>query len=269
MRVRHVQFQFPTTIERYWLANNPFKTHLLNSLTLLLPDFEQYAIWAIKPELKRIENLQLKREALNFVGQESQHSSAHKKFWNNLTNQGYELEKPLQFLRWVLNDLFKKQFSQKLNLAIVAGFEHLTELFAELALKENFLAEATPELKLLFEWHAAEELEHKTVAYDVLRNSTQSYGIRVLGLTIACVFLLGFTFWGLFVLLFQDQKVLKVETWKDLIRFLVIKERFAPKMAAAFVDYLRRNFHPSQRDNLYLCRSVMTQMAGTVSSFEF
>lgn len=62
-----------------------------------------------------------------------------------------------------------------MNLAIIAGFEHLTTLFAEFALETDFLAEAEPKLRELFEWHGAEEIEHKSVAYDVFQNATDSY----------------------------------------------------------------------------------------------
>ena len=46
--------------------------------------------------------------------------------------------------------------------------EHFTALLAEQLLDdEHFVRQADPEMIKIWQWHALEELEHKSVAYDV------------------------------------------------------------------------------------------------------
>ena len=65
------------------------------------------------------------------------------------------------------------------------------------------LENAHPRLRALLYWHAAEELEHKAVAYDVLQAVDPRYRTRVIGLAIATSMLA--TMWFLSGLWFLRQ----------------------------------------------------------------
>lgn len=211
----------------------------------------------VKRQLKHIDNPQLKQEASAFVGQEAQHAVQHEKFWHNLRQHGYEFDSYLRFLRFILFNICETRLSIKFKLAMIAGVEHFTNVIAELTLKEELFAEADPKLKELFEWHSAEEIEHKTVAYDVLQNVTKSYPIRLLGILMAYTFVLGFVNLGLILMLYQDKKLLNIRVWQEMIQFLFTKEKFVFKVFLHSLEYLRTNFHPSQRDNLFLAKKVI------------
>ncbi|KOP22998.1 hypothetical protein AMR41_28355 [Hapalosiphon sp. MRB220] len=252
--VRQMNFDFSEQTERYWCGNSHFRTHFFNSITLLFPDGEQFMLRTIKGQIKQINNLQLKQEASAFIGQEAQHSIQHENFWEILQQQGYELKTYLRFLRFILWNICENWLSIELKLAMIAGVENCTNVVAELVLEEELLAEAEPKLKELFEWHAAEEIEHKTVAYDVLQNVTKSYPIRLLGMLIGYTFVFGFLNLGLFMMLYQDKKLLNFKVWQEMVQFLFIKEKFLFKVFLNSLEYLRKNFHPLQRDNLFLVR---------------
>lgn len=255
--VRQMNFDFSEQIQRYWYGNSPFKTHFFNSITLLFPDGEQFMLRTVKRQIKQIDNPQLKQEALAFVGQEAQHAVQHEKFWNNLRQQGYEFDTYLRFLRFILFKICENRLSLELKLAMIAGVEHFTNVIAELTLKGELFAEADPKLKELFEWHSAEEIEHKTVAYDVLQNVTKSYPNRLLGILIAYIFIFGFVNLGLIMMLYQDKKLLNIRVWKEMLQFFFIKEKFLVRVVLESLDYLRKNFHPSQKDNLFLAKKVI------------
>jgi predicted metal-dependent hydrolase len=257
IEVRRMNFEFPKQIDRYWFGNSPFKTHLLNSLTLFLPDFEQYMIRNVGRQLKQINNPQLKQEVRAFVSQEGQHSSQHAKFWINLRLQGYEIDTYIRFVKAIFLNTLERRLSTNLNLAIIAGFEHLTTLFADFALEEDYLAEAEPKLRKLFEWHGAEEIEHKLVAYDVLQNATNNYPLRLVGMLISHILILGLLNLGLAVLLYQDKKLLDRKVWQEMSQFWFIKEKLLFRALRNSLDYSRKNFHPSQRNNLFLIKKVI------------
>lgn len=257
IQVRRINFNFPKQIDRYWFGNSPFKTHLLNSLTLLLPDAEQYIIRNVKRQLKHINQPQLNQEVRAFVSQEGQHSSQHTKFWDNLRLQGYEIDTYIRFVRAIFFNTLERRLSLKLNLSIIAGFEHLTTFFAEFALKTDLLAEAEPKLRELFEWHGAEEIEHKSVAYDVLQNKSNSYLLRLMGMLISHLLIFGFLNFGLVVLLYQDNKLLDRRIWQEMIQFWFIKQKLLFRVLKSSLDYSKKNFHPSQSDNLFLIKKVI------------
>ncbi len=64
------------------------------------------------------------------------------------------------------------------SLAVIAGFEHLTSGLAEIALRYDTLINAYCKMKALWEWHAAEQIEHKTLAFDFLQVIDNGYWLR-------------------------------------------------------------------------------------------
>lgn len=251
-----MNFEFPKQMEKYWFGNSPFKTHLLNSLTLLLPDIEHYLIFNVSQRLKLIENPELLQAGKAFIGQESQHSLQHTKFWENLRASGYNIDFYLHCLKVVLFKALANQLNNQLNLAISAGIEHITTLFAEFALELNFLQAAEPTLKNLFEWHAVEEIEHKSVVFDVLQNSTRSYPVRLLGLVISHLLVLVFLNLGLVMLLYQDKKLFDPKVWQEMIQFWLTQEKVLFRVLFNALKYCKITFHPSQINNLFLLKSV-------------
>src|SRR5947209_7080777 len=69
---------------------------------------------------------------------------------------------------------------------------------------DPLLDEAHPVMQDLLRWHAAEEIEHKCVAFDVLAAVDPRWSVRAAGLGIATIGLLGFWIAGTIHLLRQD-----------------------------------------------------------------
>lgn len=190
------------------------------------------------------------------IHQEGQHSHQHTKFWDNLHASGYKFDTYLRCIDTILFDIIERQMSLNLNLAVAAGIEHLTILIAELILEGDYFADVEPELKQLFEWHALEEIEHKTVLYDVLQNATNSYFLRQVGMFMAHILIFFFLNLGLAILLYQDRKLFDRKVWQELIEFWLTKDKFLSKALFNAIDYLRKDFHPSQKDHLLLTEKV-------------
>jgi hypothetical protein len=118
---------------------------------------------------------------------------------------------------------------------------------AEGAFTQSMLEAAHPVMQQLLAWHAAEEIEHRSVAYDVLQQVDPRYRTRVLGLALATVTLAGFWLLGTATLLRQDGL-----SWPAALRQLRALPRrdsqgIARRVFARGIrEYLRRDFHPSQ-----------------------
>lgn len=256
--VRKPKFQFSETVPKHWCGENASLTHVLNAWTILFPEGEKYFIRTIQKYIPELKEGKVKRNAIAFVGQEAQHAGEHKKFWQNLKDQGYKFEGFMNFVVWFAFGLLEKLFSRKMNMAAVAGLEHYTSLVADLGLRSGLLKQAHPEMRRLFEWHAAEELEHKSAAFDVLQEVTRSYWIRIIGMSIASTIFFAFTFSAVLMFLWQDGLLFRWKTRKELFKLLISEEKVLPLTVIAALKYFRFSFHPDQEDNLYLAKEIFS-----------
>ncbi|AYV56584.1 metal-dependent hydrolase [Leptospira kmetyi] len=256
--VRKPKFQFSETVPKHWCGENASLTHVLNAWTILFPEGEKYFIRTIQKYIPELKEGKVKRNAIAFVGQEAQHAGEHKKFWQNLKDQGYKFEGFMNFVVWFAFGLLEKLFSRKMNMAAVAGLEHYTSLVADLGLRSGLLKQAHPEMRRLFEWHAAEELEHKSAAFDVLQEVTRSYWIRIIGMSIASTIFFAFTFSAVLMFLWQDGLLFRWKTRKELFKLMISEEKVLPLTVIAALKYFRFSFHPDQEDNLYLAKEIFS-----------
>ena len=259
--VRQPVFEFPAPIDRYWMGGSVFKTHLLNTFTLMLPEMERYLIQVVNQGLKQAKTPECQEQGRSFIGQEAQHAKQHIRLWEALRQQGYQIDSYLESVRFFFFKVLMLRCSTPVNLAIGAAGEHLTTLVAAIVLEENFLADAEPSLKDLFEWHAAEEIEHRSVVYNVLHSVTDRYPIRILGLLLSHGLVLGLLFFGLLMLLYQDKKLLDRQVWREMMQFWFTKEKVFFKLIRNAVQYTQPNFHPSQQHQFLDESAILQRLA--------
>ena len=232
-------------VPRHWFAGNAAATAISNGLNMLFPAGERYFVRSVNHYLDQITDPELRTQIKGFFGQEGRHARAHDQLNAVLRAQGYRIDGFLaryaKLSRWI-----EDRLPAKLNLAGTAAAEHFTAIMAESAFTDHEFELLDPEMQKLLAWHAAEELEHKAVAFDVLREIDPSYALRIAGLAYATVLLAGFWLWGTTVLLRQDKL-----TWRAALRDLAKVPSRGPTPGGVFArgirSYLRRNFHPSQQ----------------------
>jgi hypothetical protein len=229
-------------VPRHWLAHNATATAIANGVNLLFPHGERFFVRSVKHFLGQIDDPQLRTAIKGFFGQEGRHARAHDQFNAILRAQGYEIDRFLAGYHRLASWL-EAHTPPKLNLAITAAAEHFTAILAEGAFTENVLDAAVPEMRQLLAWHAAEELEHKAVAFDVLRAVDPSYALRIAGLIYATVTLGGFWLWGAVSLMRQERRG-ALGAWRELGRM----PRRDPIVRRVFLrgirQYLAPGFHP-------------------------
>ncbi|MGB0455060.1 MAG: metal-dependent hydrolase [Bacteriovoracaceae bacterium] len=247
---RKMNFSFSKTVRHHWMNGDAFKTHFLNSFTLLFPEGEKFFIRSINRFKGQIKDPEISADIKDFIFQETQHYLEHQRFFTNLEEQGYEIQPMIKFLKFFISEVVEKFSSDKMNLSITSGLEHITAMLSEIALETGFLNEADGEMRELFEWHAREEIEHRHVAYDVLNAVDDSYSLRVMGLVIAYILFGAFTTAFTIGLLKQDKKIASLKTLKSALQLFITKESLFYEAGVIMARYLLPNFHPNNRNSL-------------------
>ena len=177
--VRQMDFDFPADIDPVVVAGDPERSYLMIGLSLLLPYLEPYLIRTMKEAKKQISDPQLIDDVERFSAQEGQHYRQHMRLNDAIRLQGFpklaEFEKKLDadYRR------FSKTRSLRFNLAYAEGFEALTTAFARFSFERGGDDGTHPAVAELYQWHLIEELEHRTVAFDVYDHLCGGYLYRL------------------------------------------------------------------------------------------
>jgi hypothetical protein len=247
---RNRQHEISAALATDWLDNHPFKTAWFNSMSITFPLGEKYFIDSVRYFSDRIEDPKLQQEIKGFCGQEGFHRREHILYNNTLCSlRGYDLD----YLEGRLENniaLSKAHYPPIQHLAFTAALEHITAIMAESALADNdpMMNQADPSIKALWNWHAAEEMEHKAVAFDVYRAVGGTEKMRKKALRQATLFLVSDIIIGMIHMLRKDKKMWSIRLWMDGWKFLFFKGGILRRIWPAYKAYLIDDFHPWQRD---------------------
>jgi predicted metal-dependent hydrolase len=262
IKVRRVNFQFSTNSKRFYYKNNPFSTHFINALHIVFPTGERFFVNSVLKHKDKVKDEKLKKQVRNFCGQEGIHSAMHERFWNILYAKGYNIKGYEKHIDDVLHKVVAKlqipaTEVKDLDLIATTCLEHFTALFGHSLMKNVQVnkEEFPDDLLELFQWHAAEEIEHKHVAFDVLQIvDDKEYPKRVVAMPVVTALLYFYLSVGMGVLLYQDRKSLEVKKLpKQFYEFAI--GLFSELHAKAYKDYFnfyKKDFHPSDLDDYYL-----------------
>jgi predicted metal-dependent hydrolase len=241
-------------IPRHWFAGSAVASHVANGVSLLFPAGERFFVRSVHHYLDVIADDALRADVRGFFGQEGSHARAHERDFERLRGQGYQIDAFLAAYQRFSFDFLEQRCPPALNLAATAAAEHFTAIMAEGALERDVLARAHPEMRKLLLWHAAEEIEHKHVAFDVLRAVNPSYPLRLAGLALATVNLAAWWLVATAMLLRQDGvSPLAARRELERLRAQTAEEPvFRRVFARGIREYARRDFHPRDNDNYEL-----------------
>jgi predicted metal-dependent hydrolase len=261
--VRAMGFPFEGNVPRYWLLGSPIATHYSNALNSLFPEGERFFIRSVKHYVDRIQDdPELVKRVKGFFGQEGRHGHEHERWNRILEAQGYEIESFLEEHSRVAYEVLEPKVPPSLRLAVTAALEHFTASMAANGLTGELLDHADPIMAGLLRWHAAEEIEHKSVAFDVFMKVDGRYSVRVAGLFVALAGLLVSWRAATKHLLAQEAKLgtdLRARAEWDRRNPVILSEndRRARMFRRAIRDYLRPDFHPDQKDDYGLAKGYL------------
>lgn len=236
-------------MEKYWFEKDPFKTRLFDAVCLTFPTGERYFIESVRKFRDQINNENLKIAVADFIQQEAQHGIAHTKMNDALIAQGLPIEQyadhATRIFVWMTNNL-----SDRTNLLFTAAFEHMTALMAESFFSEKRTFEyVDPHVRSLLAWHAIEEMEHRDIVFDVMKQVGHvPEWQRKMILPIAIMHMFGFT-------LYRTNLMLKIDGFsfkeRSLIFYKGLNEVFGQqgmfgKMKRPLFSWMKKDFHPNQ-----------------------
>lgn len=265
IRVRKIDLPFgEAEVPRFWLHGNASLTHFANGLNLLFPPGERFFIRSVKHYLDDLEDPALRDRVKGFFGQEGRHGHEHDRANRVLEGHGYDIARFLRIYERVAFDGIEQVFPPVMRLSVTVACEHYTATLAKGALTDGFLDGAHPIMAKLLRWHAAEEIEHKSVAFDVLRQVDPRHSVRVLGLVIATTQLLGW--WLVAAHMLSAQEDLSPAEWRasrrEARRLQGARDGggVGPRLGRAILDYLRPDFHPDDVDDYELARAYLASL---------
>lgn len=269
LKVRNVQFNFDK-VQKHWILNSAIATHFVNSMHIVFPEGEKFFVRSVRRFAKDIKDETLKKEINSFCGQEGIHAREHQRFWEVMQEQGLEPEKFASFLKvtafsgkysienMVRNTLNKvqPQLGDKMALSITSALEHYTAILANALFHEPIATNdnIAPQMLELLHWHASEEIEHKAVCFDVLKQVDDSYLIRVSGMGFATLMLWGYILSGqvYFLVKDKDKNIIQMPVEAYMLLKTVVFGEIGKNLSRHLLEYFKKDFHPDDIDDRHL-----------------
>ncbi len=248
--VRQLDVDLSQGFARHWVGGDAYRSTLFNALSFLFPVGEQFFIDAVRrfePRVAEMGLTQLSADIRHFMGQEATHRKLHGQYNEQLRKLGYDNWNERTMTKLIA--AFEGK-APKADLAGTAAYEHYTALLGDGLLRHaSWTAGMAPEMRKVWLWHAAEESEHKAVAFDVHQAVDGRYWLRVLVYLYVSAEFTFFTFVQTTKMLHHDGQLWKWRTWASALRFWWGKEGIAWHTLPHWLAYFKPGFHPWQHDN--------------------
>jgi len=269
IKVRKVDFGIED-VPRHYAEDNIFATHYINSMHIVFPEGEKFFIRSARRFMDQIkDDPELLDRVKKFIGQEGVHHKEHQKFWDILERMDLNPRRFARFYNYTAYNFLEKGFMRLLGkkrgdlmaLSVTTALEHFTALLGDGGLRHTPFKNLPDEVQMLMQWHAAEELEHKSVCFDLYQKVGGDYKTRVAGMIFASIFLWLYLMSGqLYFVATDDQK-----EWSKIpgqyLRFMIgwFNNEGIKNVRSMYRDYYKRNFHPDDHDNYHLARDFFEE----------
>ena len=222
---------------------------MFDALSLTFPDGERYFIQSVRLFRNQITDPELQQRVADFIRQEAQHGIAHEKMNQLMREQGMPVDDFIERL----NNMFAydlKHRSAQFNIATTAAAEHLTALMAETFFgQKDTLRDAHPFVRAMFAWHAIEEMEHRDVAFDVMKDVAKTPELlRKYSLVITTLLMFSFTIYRAYIMLKHDgfTPLQRLQMNLKGLPWFFGRNGKLTRMGTQYRDWFKQDFHPSQ-----------------------
>lgn len=238
-------------IPRYWCADDPFRSRLIDAVQATFPDGERYFISSVMAFRKDVEqnHPEMLEEMRDFARQEGEHGRVHTDFNDRLARQGVNIGAFTKHTQR-LTHYRLKVYSRRYNVALTAALEHFTAMLADLFFAEKHVMEAADKrVRAMLAWHAIEEMEHKAVAFDVMQKVAKiGYFMRCLAMTHATITFMLFVMISPWFMLKMDGLSVgqRLKAYGGGLKWMFgLRKGVFLNMLPAIAHYYRPGFHPN------------------------
>ena len=248
---RHIDFNFPQSIPTYFYAGNATATTFFAMLSGFFPPGERYFMDSVRHFRSHVTDKAQRAAVSGFMGQEAIHGREHDRLNELLAERGFDMGTPDRFVKLGLKVL--EMLPPSTKLAATTFMEHFTALLAEQLLEDkDFQGLADPEMIKIWQWHALEELEHKSVAYDVYELVGNRHSERVAAAAASLVVLLPMLGVTWVWMLARDGKLGNIRDNAKGLNMLFGRKGFVSKILPRLPEFTQRHFHPGNHDTRHL-----------------
>lgn len=181
MTVRRMEFAFKPDMDLVFIKDDPEMSFTFLGAWMMLPYLEPFLIRTMRDALPHVSDSKLKEDLKRFCAQEGEHFKQHAKA-NDLIralHPSYEALLPLEReLDQALKDWTRNK-PLKFKLAYAEGFESMTSAMSRAQFEVGLYDRTSSPLADLAKWHVMEELEHRSVAFDVYEDVVGSWFYRM------------------------------------------------------------------------------------------
>lgn len=265
---RRIRFNYPVAaLERHFVQGDLVMSHMIAHLSAVFPEGEDFFIRSVRRYADQITDPDLKDQVKGFIGQEVTHGREHRALNERLQEMGYPTRRIDRLVHRRLK-ASERRFSPLTCLAITAALEHFTAVFAETLLADERCQAllGTTEVRSMLLWHAIEESEHRSVAFDVYRavGGDETRRIRTMRI-IRFSFPLAVLANTIISLLGDRAAYHPVRLFRSFAAL-----RHSPFLTRAVFrrlgEYLRPGFHPDDQDNAALLEYWSSALFGEQGS---
>ncbi|PCJ44018.1 MAG: metal-dependent hydrolase [Moraxellaceae bacterium] len=249
IRARKMQFDFKDINTANFWGGNSIVSSFFAVMSATFPPGEKEFIESVRLFKDRISNAELQKEIKEFIGQEGQHSFQHRQLNYAFDEQGWNTPKIEAKLRDKISWL-NKYLSAESRLARTVSFEHITAIMSEFFLSNQDVLNDLPEsLKSLFLWHTVEEIEHKSVAFDVYQTLVDDRNHLRLHMALVTI---DFSLTMLYYQVMTHILARSLPSGRDVKgawTFFFGVKGMIRNMRKPYLDFYRKDFHPWDVDN--------------------
>ncbi len=260
---RRMNFAFEESVPRHWFGDDPVVTHLLNVLSICFPDGERFFVDSVRAYRDRVPDESRQADINGFMGQETMHGLEHVGFNRFLAEQGYGAvtDQALATTRMLLKGA-RIRLTPREKLAMTAALEHVTAVLANTLLSDrSVIASMHPDVRPLWIWHAIEEIEHKSVAFDLYDDVDGRQRQRKVLLVLGTVFLAAYSALFTTKMLARDGLHLRpLVVARGLWRLFGVNGLIT-RSIPEYLDFFRDDFHPWRHANAGLAAAWREELA--------
>lgn len=243
---RSVRFDFSASGALHH-RGNPYLSHFWNALSVMAPSTERILIRVARDVRADIRDQRLLRDLDALIAQEALHTRQHRRFNARLVELGYDVAGANAKLDRVFDE-YVASVDEAAAVALMIAGEHLIYAMSHALLADRRVTDGMDtEVRRLLAWHAAEEMEHQSVAHDVyvhlFGDGASHRLVRARAFAAAARLLLGSLF-GLMKRLLAAEPRRTTAQRLEFLRFMTIAPGYARRFSAQALRYFRPGFAP-------------------------